>query len=107
MPESTELLIAVLAFGALALGATAGVQIVKGKVFSANFVKLFGLVFIGTLATGIVFADIDTDTRTGAYTILGTIAGYLAGSRVAPTGGGDGTGGAGGHNVTSKVETSL
>ncbi len=44
--------------------------------------KLFGLLFIGTLATAITFAGVDSETRTGAYTILGTIAGYLAGSRV-------------------------
>jgi hypothetical protein len=108
MSESTELLIGVLVFGAVALGVTAAVQIVKGKVFSANFVKLFGLVFIGSLATAIVFAKIDTEARTGAYTILGTIAGYLAGSRVVPTGGGSGNSeGHAGGSAGTKVETSL
>jgi hypothetical protein len=78
--ESTELFIATLAFGLLALATTACVQIVKGKGLSSNFVRLFGLLFVATLAAAITFAGIDSETRTGAYTILGTIAGYLAGS---------------------------
>jgi hypothetical protein len=42
------------------------------------------------MATGIVFVDIDTEARTGAYTILG----YLAGSRSLPLpGGGEGSDG--------------
>jgi hypothetical protein len=80
--ESTELFIATLAFGVLALAGTAVVQGLKGRALTANFVKLFGLLFIGTLATAITFAGVDSETRTGAYTILGTIAGYLAGSRI-------------------------
>jgi hypothetical protein len=80
--QSTELFIATLAFGVLALAGTALVQGRKGQALTANFVKLFGLLFIGTLATAITFAGVGSETRTGAYTILGTIAGYLAGSRV-------------------------
>ncbi len=79
------LLIVVLAFGAVALAGTAAVAIIRNRL-STNFVKLFGLLFVATLATAIVFADIEDDTRTGAYTILGTIAGYLAGSRAVPSG---------------------
>jgi len=63
------------------LTGTAVVQGLKGRALTGNFVKLFGLLFIGTLATAITFAGIEGGTRTGAYTILGTIAGYLAGSR--------------------------
>lgn len=84
-PDSTALFVATLVFGVLALGVTAAVQIVKGRGLTGNFVKLFGLLFIGTLATAITFAGVDSGTRTGAYTILGTIAGYLAGSRITPS----------------------
>lgn len=90
--DNTDLFIATLAFGVLALGGTVAVQIIKGRGLTGNFVKLFGLLFIGTLATAITFAGIDSETRTGAYTILGTIAGYLAGSRVGPAPGGGGGG---------------
>jgi hypothetical protein len=83
--DNTELLIAILAFGVLALAVSAVVQVLKGKTFSANFVKLFGLVFIATLAAAIIFADVENEARTGAYTVLGTIAGYLAGSRAQST----------------------
>ena len=54
----------------------------NGEELGVYFVKLFGLLFIATLAIGIVFVEIDAEARTGAYTILGTIAGYLAGSKV-------------------------
>jgi hypothetical protein len=86
--DSTELLIAILAFGVVALLATAYVH--KQKELNVYFVKLFGLLFIGTLAAAIVFADLADETRTGAYTILGTIAGYLAGSKVPTDSDGDG-----------------
>ncbi len=102
--NSTELFIATLFFGVLALGATAAVQIFKKRGLTGNFVKLFGLLFIGTLATAITFAGIDSETRTGAYTILGTIAGYLAGSRVGPNPGG---GGGGENKQDPQVEASL
>jgi hypothetical protein len=96
--ESTTLLIAVLVFGGAALIATAIVRIwMDEKEFDVYFVKLFGLLFIGTLAVAIVFVELSDETRTGAYTILGTIAGYLAGSKVPSTSGGsqpaDGGGG--------------
>jgi hypothetical protein len=82
------LLIATLVFGAVALLFTAMVH--KKKSVTVYFVKLFGLVFIATLAAAIVFGGLDEETRTGAYTILGAIAGYLAGSKVEPGDGGDG-----------------
>jgi hypothetical protein len=85
---NNTLLIATLAFGAIALLFTSIVH--KKKSVTVYFVKLFGLVFIATLAAAIVFGGLDEETRTGAYTILGAIAGYLAGSKVEPGDGGDG-----------------
>jgi hypothetical protein len=86
--QNTDLFIATLVFGTTALAGTAIVQGLRGRALTGNFVKLFGLLFIGTLAAAITFAGVDSETRTGAYTILGTIAGYLAGSRVGQSGGG-------------------
>jgi hypothetical protein len=85
--NTVELFIAILAFGLISLAIAAAVQVLKGNTFSPNFVKLFGLLFVASLATAITFAALDSETRTGAYTILGTIAGYLAGSRGTETGG--------------------
>jgi len=78
--DNNTFLIATLVFGLFALLATTLVQ--KCDKVTVYFTKLFGLVFVATLAVAIVFADIPSDTRTGAYTILGAIAGYLAGSKV-------------------------
>lgn len=75
-----------LIFGFSALMAATCVRLSGKKEgreeFGVYFVKLFGLLFVATLAIGIVFVKIDAGARTGAYTILGTIAGYLAGSKV-------------------------
>lgn len=90
--DNQTLMIATLAFGFLALMGAAAVRMIDKKEFGVYFVKLFGLLFIGTLAVAIVFADLEEGTRTGAYTILGTIAGYLAGSKVPPKGGDGGSG---------------
>ena len=62
--------------------AVAAIQFKLRRGMTRNFVKLFGLLFIGTVAGAITFTGIDSGTRTGAYTILGTIAGYLAGGKI-------------------------
>lgn len=76
------LLLAVLGFGTIALITTARVRTSQKREFDVFFVKLFGLLFVATLAVAVVFTDLSDDARIGAYTILGTIAGYLAGSKV-------------------------
>lgn len=83
--DNTELMIAVLAFGALALLIVGAVQARRGRAMTSNFVKLYGLLFIATLATAVVFPDLSDDARTGVYTVFGTIAGYLAGARPVAT----------------------
>jgi hypothetical protein len=80
--ESTEVCIAILVFGSVSLLAVAVIQVSLRRGMTKNFVKLFGLLFIGTVAGAITFTGIDSGTRTGAYTILGTIAGYLAGGKI-------------------------
>jgi hypothetical protein len=79
----------ILWFGGLALAFVGGVQLIRsfrGESFSVTFARLYGLIMLATLASVLVFADVDSSAKTGAFTLLGTIAGYLAGAR--PTGGG-------------------
>lgn len=83
----------ILVFGAFAMLGIVGLQayrMTKGGKFSANFVKAYGLILIATLGTVLIFADVTSEAKTGAYTLLGTIAGYIAGTgkqTVAPQGG--------------------
>ena len=81
----------VLVFGGvamLAIVALQAIRMVKGGLFSANFIKAYGLILIATLGSALIFADADADAKTGAFTLLGTIAGYLAGAgKKAPDGG--------------------
>jgi hypothetical protein len=76
---------AFLWFGALALVLLfllQGIRMLKGGLFSVNFSRVFGLTLIASLAVALVFATgISDDAKTGAFTLLGTIAGYLAGSK--------------------------
>ena len=78
----------ILWFGAAAMAMVALIQairIMKGGQFSANFTRLYGLVLVATLGAALVVANVDTDARTGAFTLFGTIAGYLAGARTSNT----------------------
>lgn len=89
----------ILVFGGAALVAVAvlqGMRILQKGAFSANFTRLYGLVMIATFASVLVFADVDEQSETGAFTLLGTIAGYLAGAKPTSTGSGAGGGGDGG-----------
>lgn len=66
------------------------------------FARTGGLIVIATLAAALTLSNIDVDAKTGAFALLGTIAGYLAATATGKTrrgddggGGGDGGGGAG------------
>jgi hypothetical protein len=77
----------ILWFGGIALVVVAviqGVRVFKGGSFGATFARMYGLILIATLAAVLVFADVDDESKTGAFTLLGTIAGYLAGARSQP-----------------------
>lgn len=73
-------------FGVLALLAL--VQLIrivadrKAKI-GAGFLRLYGFLTIATLGMVLVFVNTDEATKAPAYTLLGTIAGYLAGTRPA------------------------
>lgn len=53
-----------------------------GKIFTVTFGRTFGLIVIATLAVTLALTSVDTEAKSGAFALLGTIAGYLAaGSR--------------------------
>jgi hypothetical protein len=61
----------------------------EGK-FSATFARLYGLLVIAGLGVTLALsADIAGDAQSAAYTLLGIVAGYLAGGRPSATSGGD------------------
>lgn len=39
---------------------------------------LYGLLFVAILGTVLVFISVDDESKAPAYTLLGTVAGYLA-----------------------------
>lgn len=49
--------------------------------FSKGFTRSFGLIFIATMAVFLVVVETTDAELTAAFTILGTIAGYLVGSQ--------------------------
>jgi hypothetical protein len=73
-------LIGVLALGALALVIFTAVY-VKEKQISATFARIFALIVVAVLGVGLGFASIGDASRTAGFTLLGTIAGYLAGTK--------------------------
>ncbi len=79
-------LLRLLVFGGAALGVFALIYVLhrfrtKKNTFNITFARLYGLLVLAILATGLAFADIKGETLTAAFTLLGTIAGYLAGAR--------------------------
>jgi hypothetical protein len=58
-----------------------------------NFMVLYGLLGVAFVATLVVFAEIGETAVTSLFTLLGAIAGYLAGVRTPSKGIDDGSGG--------------
>ncbi len=52
----------------------------RRKPFSITFARLFGLITVAFIGAALTFTDVATEFATSAYTLLGTIAGYLAGA---------------------------
>lgn len=73
-------LVGVLALGALALIIFAVVYL-REKQVSATFARIFALIVVAALGVGLGFASISDASRTAAFTLLGTVAGYLAGTK--------------------------
>lgn len=72
-------LVAVLALGAAALIIFTAVYVIRRQV-SATFSRIYALIAVATLGVGLGFASISDTARTAGFTLLGTIAGYLAGA---------------------------
>jgi hypothetical protein len=51
--------------------------------FNITFARIYALVIVATLGVGLAFADVIGDAQTAAFTLLGIIAGYLAGAKPA------------------------
>ncbi|GAB2661879.1 hypothetical protein [Nocardia goodfellowii] len=49
---------------------------------SPTLVKMYGLVSVAGFALLLAVLEIDVEVKTATYTLLGIIAGYLAGTRV-------------------------
>jgi hypothetical protein len=105
-------LIALMAVGVLALGGYTAVYLSKGRA-SATFSRIFALIVVAILAVGLGFAGLTDATTTAGYTLLGTIAGYLAGTKtqttvqpgtVTGTAGTGTTGGTGGTDTQTGVD---
>ncbi|MEV0545545.1 hypothetical protein AB0H98_01915 [Nocardia salmonicida] len=49
---------------------------------SPTLVKMYGLVSVAGFALLLAVLEVDSEVKTATYTLLGIIAGYLAGARV-------------------------
>ncbi len=55
------------------------------RPFSITFARLFGLITIGILGVGLSFSTDKDSLAASGFTLLGTIAGYLAGAKATST----------------------
>ena len=79
-PNVSWNLVALMVVGVLALGGYTSVYLFKGRA-SATFSRIFALIVVAILAVGLGFSGLGDATTTAGYTLLGTIAGYLAGTK--------------------------
>ncbi len=50
------------------------------RTLNVTFSRLYGLITVAVLGVALAFAAVGEQSRTAAFTLLGTIAGYLAGA---------------------------
>jgi hypothetical protein len=64
------------------------------RPFNITFARLFGLMTVAVLGTALALSATDDKLASSAFTLLGTVAGYLAGAKAttppAPPGAGQG-----------------
>ena len=77
-------LIALLIFGALALLILTWVYITQHTVNSTS-ARMYGLILVAALGVALAFSNITSTALTAGFTLLGTIAGYLAGAKTQTT----------------------
>jgi len=51
------------------------------RTLNVTFSRLYGLIAVAVLAVALAFAGVNEQSLTAAFTLLGTIAGYLAGAK--------------------------
>lgn len=83
-------------FGGAAMafvGIIQAIRIIKGGQFSASFVKLYGLILVVSFGMVLVVSTVTDQAKAPGFTLLGIVAGYLAGARATTAlgGGGDET----------------
>lgn len=71
----------ILGFGVLVILIAALVTLRREQFSSATFMRMTGLLSIASIAGALVVLDIAGESLTAAFTVLGTIAGYLAGAQ--------------------------
>lgn len=52
------------------------------RTLSPTFARVYGLISIAILSVAVVLLTDDSAVLTGVFTLFGTVAGYLAGSKV-------------------------
>lgn len=75
-----ERLYAILAFGVVVLAIFSSIYFVRRNI-NVTFARLFGLAVVAVLGVALAFTDLTDAARTAAFTLLGAIAGYLAGAK--------------------------
>jgi hypothetical protein len=89
--SSNEDIWKIIFFGSLIM---AGVVVSRLGKITATYARLYGFLAIATLGVVLAFSETAEAGRSGAFALLGTVAGYLAGAR---TTAGSTTTGAGGN----------
>jgi asparagine N-glycosylation enzyme membrane subunit Stt3 len=79
-----EALVALVWFGVFAIVVGCAIYalvVLTGKAKGITFIRLYALVVIAVLAAMLAVTNVTGEAKAAAFTLLGTIAGYLAGKR--------------------------
>jgi hypothetical protein len=101
-------MVALLAVGAAALLIYAVIYILGALrmprlTIGATFSRIYALIVVAVLAVGLGFSGLGSTAQTAGFTLLGTVAGYLATVQTKTTGGAAGTTGDASTLPTSPV----
>jgi hypothetical protein len=55
------------------------------KTVNATFARIFGLIVVAVLGDGLVVCNVGSSVNTPGFTLLGALAGYLAGAKTQTT----------------------
>ncbi len=74
-------LVAVLVFAGLVVLGLVLIRLFSSKKITVTFARLYGLLAIAALAVVLATTNALTESKSAAFTLLGTVAGYLAGAK--------------------------